>query len=430
MAGKTLTEHHDHSSLIFPEGFLWGAATSAFQVEGQIVDSDWWKWEQHGLPENFRSGKAADQYNRYKEDFTLAKDLGHNSTRLGIEWSRIEPKEGKFDQAQIDHYIEELKYLKEQGFTVMLTLHHFTNPAWFAEIGGWENSKAAFYFERYVKTIVPLLKNYVDLWITINEPAVYTYLAYITLDFPPQKKSNFAAVKVYWHMAKAHQRAYKAIHSIIPQARVGYANSIQSFTKLHLHSFRETMAEWLGDIFTNHTFYMLTGLNTHDFIALNYYTNIYITTKEGKFLPIKMETVEAKKEVSDLGWEIHPEGMFDILMDMSSLKKPIYITENGIASTNDDRRVRFLISFLKEIYHATVTGADVRGYFYWSLIDNMELHRGFEPRFGLIEIDFKTQKRTPRPSAYIYKRIIADNGIEHDLLKFLGHRVKVEEVLK
>lgn len=425
-----IPENHDHEPLLFPQDFLWGAGSSAFQVEGNVKDSDWWEWEQKALPENYRSGIATDHYNRYKEDFTLAKELGHNATRLGIEWSRIEPKEGIFDQEQIDHYKEVLKYLKANGFTVMITLHHFTNPLWFSQKGGWENRKAPWYFNRYVERIVPELQPYVDLWLTINEPAVYTYLAFYTLDFPPQKKSNWSIVKVAWNMAQAHKRAYKTIHEHIPNAKVGFANSVQSFTKIHLHSLKESIAEWISDLTSNHFFYLLTGMDTHDFLGLNYYTNHYITTPKDKYFPTTLENINGRKEVSDLGWEIHPEGMFDVLMDLSSFHKPIYITENGIASTNDDRRSRFLIAYLKEIYHAIEAGADVRGYFYWSLTDNMELHRGFDPKFGLIEIDYQTQKRIPRPSAYLYKEIIEHNGIPHEFLKFAGHTVNVSDVIK
>jgi beta-glucosidase len=421
---------HEHNPLIFPEGFLWGAGNSAFQVEGGLTYSDWWEWEQTALPETHRSTISADQYNRWKEDFTLIKQLGHNTTRLGVEWSRIEPREGEFDFSEIEHYKEELRFLKEQGFTVMVTLHHFTNPAWFAKKGGWENSKAPHYFEKFVREIVPHIREYVDLWITINEPGTYVDFAFNQLEFPPQKKSLWSYMKVYWLMAQAHKKAYKAIHQMVPNAKVGYANSVQSYTKIHLHSIREAIAEYFAELATNHSFYILTGMKTHDFLGLNYYTNHYITTKKGRFAPMFVDAVEGRKDASDLGWEIHPEGMFDVLMDLAEYEKPIYITENGIASTNDDRRCRFLISYLKEIYHAIHSGADIRGYYYWSCIDNMELHRGYDPRFGLIEVDFTTQKRTPRPSAYVYADIIKHNAISHDLLKFIGHSIKAEDVLK
>ena len=169
-----LLEKHDHETLNFPEGFLWGAATSAHQVEGNNIYNDWWQWEQT-RPRQFRSGQACDQYNRFKEDFELAKGLNHNAHRLSIEWSRIEPKEGQFNMEAIQHYKSVLATLKEHKMAVMLTLWHFTLPEWVADLGGWENGKTAHFFERFVKKIAPLLGEYVDLWITINEPGVYVY---------------------------------------------------------------------------------------------------------------------------------------------------------------------------------------------------------------------------------------------------------------
>lgn len=430
MSSTLPKEKHDHETLEFPKGFLWGAATAAHQVEGGNIKNDWWEWEQ-SLPENMRSGKACNQYNLYKEDFELAKSLNHNAHRLSIEWSRIEPKEGEFDQKEIDHYRQVLKELKDKGFVVMLTLHHFTNPLWFFHKGGWENGRSVKYFERFVKKIVPELKDYVDFWITINEPGVYAYMSYLIGKWPPQKRSKLAFLRVYMNMAQAHKKLYKAIHKLVPDAKVGIAQNIGSFDAFHHHSILESIAEWGFDILMNHLFYFLSGKKTHDFLGINYYFNSYISFngEKAKF-PSLVDTAITKRDVSDLGWEILPEGIFDVLMDFSDYHKPIYITENGLASTNDDRRCRFLISYLKEVYHAIASGADVRGYFHWSLIDNFEWAEGFGPRFGLIEVDYKTQKRTPRDSARVYSEIIKHNGIAHHLMRFIGHTVKAKEVLE
>jgi beta-glucosidase len=414
-------EKHDHKALNFPEGFLWGAATSSYQVEGGNVNSDW---------EDFKSaGKADNQYELYEEDFDLAKKLGHNSHRLSIEWARIEPEEGKFDEAEIEHYKQVLKNLKDQGFTVMLTLHHFTNPLWFSKIGGWESLNSPRYFQKFVKKVVPELKDYVDLWVTINEPGIIIFEGYMVGLWPPKKKSNLAAMKAYWNLARAHKKAYKTIHKLVPNAKVGIANNLSSFDSFHHHSIREAIAQFGMDVFSNHLFYRMTG-KTHDFLGINYYFNHYISFNGNSRFPTLVDINTTQKDVSDLGWEIYPEGIFDVLMDISDYHLPIYITENGLAATNDDRRVRFLLNYLKEIYHAIQSGADVKGYFHWSLIDNFEWADGFEPRFGLVEVDYKTQKRTPRPSAEVYREIIKRNGIPHDLLKLLGHGIKVEEVLK
>lgn len=426
----TPKEKHDHETLVFPEGFLWGAGNAAFQVEGNVVNSDWWEWEQKAQPESFRSGVAADHYNRYEEDFTLAKQLNHNSHRLSLEWSRIEPEEGLFNQDAIDHYIQVLKSLKDKNISVMLTLHHFSNPAWFAKKGGWTAFKAPFYFERFVKTVAAQLKEYVDLWITINEPNLYAALAFYTKEIPPQEKSLRKMLLVMWNMARAHKKAYKTIHKMSSKAQVGISHHSTSFDIFHRHSLLESVVQWAMDLYSNHLFFWMTD-GTHDFLGINYYKNYYISFNgEKSRLPSIVDIETTKKDVSDLGWEIDPEGIFNVIMDYSDYHLPIYITENGIASTNDDRRVRFILSYLKEIYHAISSGVKVQGYFYWSLIDCMELTKGFDPRFGLIEVDFKTQKRTPRPSAYVYKEIIKNNGIPHYLLKLLGHGNNVEEVLK
>ncbi len=420
---------HDHQPLKFPEGFLWGAATSSHQVEGNNKNNDWWEWEQT-RPEKMRSGLAADQYNRYAEDFSLAKKLGHNAHRLSIEWSRIEPEPGWFNQEEIDHYVDVLKDLKSKGFTVMLTLHHFTNPLWLSKVGAWENSKTPVYFNNFVAKVVPIFKDYVDLWITINEPGVLVFCDYVLTKWPPQKKSKLALLKATKNLARAHKMAYTTIHELVPNAQVGFANNVSSFESFHKHSIREKAYEWFLDIITDHLFYKATGMEYHDFLGVNYYFNEYISFNGNARLPNIVDIATTKKATSDLGWEIYPEGIFNVLVDLSDYHKPIYITENGLASTNDDRRCRFLISYLQQIYHAMASGCHVKGYFHWSLLDNFEWSDGFDPRFGLIEVDYETQKRTPRPSAYVYQKVIEANGIPHELLKFLGHSIDAKDVLK
>lgn len=418
---------HDHATLTFPQGFLWGAATSAHQVEGNNQNCDWWEWEERVQPEEKRSGKACDQYNRYEEDFDLLKKLGHNSHRLGIEWARIEPEEGMFDENEIEHYKKVLKALKDRDITVMLTLNHFTLPLWLSKKGGWENGKTPVFFERFIKKIVPEIKDYVDLWITINEPGVLVYCSYMEAKWPPQKKSNLSAFKATRNLIGAHKRAYKTIHRLVPQAQVGIAQNTQSFSAFHKHSVREQLGVILSDLTTNHLFYFFTK-GYHDFLGVNYYFHNRLKVRKG-FFPEVISVKEFTKEVSDLGWEVFPEGMFDVLTDLKD-GLPIYITECGIATSNDDRRIRFLMQYLQEVYRAIAAGVNVKGFFYWSLLDNFEWADGFDPKFGLIEVDYKTQKRTPRPSALIYADIIKNNGIRHHLMKFLGHRIHVTDVIE
>ncbi|MBI2334947.1 glycoside hydrolase family 1 protein [Candidatus Daviesbacteria bacterium] len=414
---QSLKGKHDHGPLKFPDGFLWGSATSAYQVEGGNIHSDW----------GDLAGLACDQYHRYKEDFELAKKLGHNAHRLSIEWSRIEPQEGEFDQSEIDHYVKLLKYLKKLNMTVMLTLWHFTLPMWVADKGGWENGKTVFYFERYLKKIIPYIGDYVDLWVTINEPGVYIYETYIERVWPHAKKSLWSQIKTFLNLASAHKKAYRLLHQTYPAGKpVGMANNIMSFESFHKHSFIEQLAVSLNDFFINHLFYFLTR-GTHDFLGINYY--FHVRFKHKGVTPLPDSRLMQTHDISDLGWEVYPEGIFDALTDLSD-DIPIYITECGIASTNDDRRNRFLLMYLQEVSRAIRSGVNVRGFFYWSLIDNFEWHLGFEPRFGLVEVDYETQKRTPRNSARVYSEIIKRNAIPHDLLKLLGHGIRVEDVLK
>ncbi|MDO8570604.1 MAG: glycoside hydrolase family 1 protein [Candidatus Daviesbacteria bacterium] len=425
MADVKVPPKHDHTPLIFPEGFLWGSATSSHQVEGNNIHSDWWDWESKSGHE--KSGEACDQYNRYEEDFKLIKDLHQNAHRLSIEWARIEPSEGVFDQNEINHYIKTLTSLKSRNIKVMLTLHHFTLPLWVSKKGGWSKRKSAWYFERFVKKIVPELKDYVDFWITINEPEGYVWCAYIGAKWPPQKKSKWLALKTNWNLVRAHKKAYRVIHQIVPHAKVGMAQNVQSYTAYHKHSFREQLGVIISDLSSNHLFYFLSR-GTHDFLGLNYYFH-YRLKEDGGLIPEVTNVRSYTKEVSDLGWEIFPEGMFDILTDMAD-GLPIYITECGIATSNDDRRIRFVMQYLQEVYRAIAAGVKVKGFFYWSLLDNFEWADGFDPKFGLIEVDFKTQKRTVRPSAEIYADIAKNNGIRHELMKFLGHRIHVTDVIE
>lgn len=415
---------HDHETLKFPPGFLWGAATSAHQVEGNNVNSDWWEWE--SLPGHIKSGLACDQYNRYKADFDLAKQLNHNAHRLSVEWARIEPREGEFDEAEIEHYVKVLKYLKRLKMTVMLTLWHFTLPKWVADKGGWENGNTPGYFERFVKKIVPYVADYVDLWVTLNEPGVYIYEVYVERVWPPAKKSRLGQIKTFFNLVSAHKRVYTYLHHLFPAGKpVGIANNILSFEVSHKHSPAQQLAVIINDFISNHLFYFFTR-RMHDFLGVNYY--FHIRFKNNLWMKQKID-LKQLHDVSDLGWEIYPGGIFEILTDLAD-DIPIYITECGIASTNDDRRNRFLISYLQEIARAIKGGANVRGFFYWSLIDNFEWHRGFDPRFGLIEVVYNNFARRIRPSALVYTDIIQQNGIPHSLLRFIGHTVQAEEVLE
>ena len=416
---------HVHKPLQFPEGFLWGSATSSHQVEGWNDNNDWWEWEHlpGTIADGQLSGRAADHYHRFKSDFNTAKKLGQNIHRLSIEWSRIFPSIGEINEAEVQHYIEVLQDLKDKGIKTMVTLHHFTIPIWFAKIGGFEKRSNLKYFNDYVEHIVPKISHLVDFWITINEPNIYCLMAYLTGLWPPGKKSKLAAFKVFNNLARAHKDAYTTIHEKVASShpQVGVANNITSFYAYDRHSLRQWFTVRIGDWLWNHWFIEKTK-GYHDFIGINYYVHQRVKKQRGKgFLDIFMPTSQEGRELSDLDWEIFPPGFFDALVDLNHYHIPIYITENGLATLNEDQRSRYIVSYLKELYHAIESGVDVRGYLHWSLLDNFEWDKGLEARFGLIHVDFKTLKRTVKPSAKVYGQICKENAISHDLLRFIGH---------
>ena len=398
---------------IFPKGFFFGAATSSHQVEGGCFN-DWSEWEKKNAyrlshianryynTNNYISGRACDHYHKFKEDFKLAKKLGANAHRFSIEWSRIEPKEGEFNYNEIKHYqevIDELRKLKIEPF---ITLWHFTLPVWLADKKGWENKKAGEYFLRYVKKIVSELKN-VRFFITLNEPEVYASQSYFYSSWPPQKKSFFSYLKVLNNLIKAHKLAYQVIKNINPKLQVGLVTNNTYFEVAGINPFHYLLKK-AADWWNNEYFLNKTAKNL-DFIGLNYYFHNRIDWRFNNNSSDKRYATSDMR-FSDMGWELYPEGIYRVLCDLKKYQKPIIITENGLADKNDQYRAWFIGETLKNIQQAISEGVDVRGYLHWSLLDNFEWDKGFWPRFGLIEIDYKTLKRTPRQSAYFFRDMI------------------------
>lgn len=365
-------------TLNFPKNFLWGTATSAYQVEGGIKNNDWIKF--------YDAGRACDHYHRFKEDFDLAKSLGQNAHRFSIEWARIEPEEGKFNQKELEHYQQVVSALGQCQLEPFVTLFHFTLPQWFAKKGGWLNKKAPYYFVRYVQKIVEALGGRVRFWLTINEPMVYVSGSFLRGRWPPQEKSFWKSWKVLQRLVKAHRLAYQTIHQKNREAKVGIAK--------HMFYFEgSTILRYLAND------YFLQKIKKYqDFVGLNYYRPWRVSLKE-------------KLERTDMDWEIYPQGIFHILKDLRKYKVPVYITENGLADARDKKRAKFILEHLAFVWQAIQEGVDVRGYFHWSLLDNFEWTEGFWPRFGLIEVDYKTLQRKIRPSARVYAKICQENKI-------------------
>lgn len=390
----------------FPEGFLWGASTSAHQVEGGNSLNDWWRFEQEGrVPEP--SGAACDQFHLYEQDFDLAVELGHSAHRLSIEWSRIEPRQGEFDQDAIDHYVRVLMALKSRGLTSFVTLHHFTNPLWFADAGGWTWSGAPDRFGRYAEAVAPALAPFVDFWMTINEPTSITFNGYLFGDWPPGRRFDVrGAYRQIDTMAAAHIKAAAAIRAASPDAQVGFADILMNWRCSNPASGWQRGLHRFMDDFANHRFCDQVA-HTLDFVGVQYYHTLKIGWRP--YGPGHL----AGADTTDIGWNIAPEGIEAVVTACRErYGLPIYITENGLADATDAKRSDFIDAHLMYVSRAIDAGADVRGYLHWSLIDNFEWAFGYGPRFGLVEVDYATQTRTPRPSAYHYRDIIIANGFE------------------
>lgn len=415
----------DERFLEFPKGFLWGASTSAHQVEGG-TNNQWSEWEKKNAkrlvekaktywqpwqrekfpkmldPENYVSGLACDHYHRYEEDFDLAKSLNHNAHRFSIEWSRIEPEEGRFDEKEIEHYRKVIRALKARGLEPFVCLWHWTNPLWLERKGGCESKDFAYHFRRYAEHVASELGNEFRFWLTINEPTSVIASAYVSGVWPPQKKSLLAAWKLYRTFARAHVAAYEAIHVACADAQVGFADILHSFEPYRRRWPLDELMVRIGKYLTNRRMISLTaGFN--DFLTVQYYFH-----NRFKF-PKKIRTGELP--VTDLNWEIFPHGIYRIIMKLKEHGLPIYVTENGLADAGDSKREDFIREHLREIHRAIREGADVRGYFHWSLIDNFEWDKGFWPRFGLVEVDRRTLERKVRPSARKYAEICRKNGL-------------------
>ena len=378
----------------FPDGFLWGTATSAYQIEGGIENSDWSKV--------YPAGRSCDHYSLYEKDFDLMKKLNFNTYRFSIEWSRIEPQEGKFDEKEIAHYRKVLEGLKSREIKAMVTLHHFTLPFWLAKIGGFSNTKSVSYFLRFAQKVFSEYKNLVDFWITLNEPLVYASKGYLEGIWPPQKKNIYLFFKVFRNQVKVHRKIYKLFQKEGYKGKLGIAHNFIFFEPFYRKSLLDTLSAFMARFFVNE--YFLNKIKKYmDFIGLNYYFHNRV-----KF-PWIMKN--ENKTVSDVNWEIYPEGIYHVLRELKKYNLPIYVTENGLADRKDILRKGFIKEHLSWMHKAISEGIDVKGYFHWSLMDNFEWEKGFEPRFGLAEIDYKTLERKPRESAFYFAEIAQKNSL-------------------
>lgn len=382
----------------FPDGFLWGAATSSYQVEGGIFNNDWALAAKDGrlLP----AGSATDHYNRYEEDFDIAKSLSHNAHRISIEWSRIEPEEGKFDHKEIEHYRKVIKAMRERGMRPLITLWHFTLPIWFVNKGGFTHKDSVGYFSRYCKHVVDELDENGIIWSTMNEPIVWSTFSYLWGQWPPFELFKTGLFfKVMKNLVKSHKHAYQEIKENTPEASIGIVknNMYMHVAKYSRFNPFRHINKWMNDYLWNK--YFMNRIKDHiDTIGLNYYFHTEFGQKE-------------KYVKNDMGWDLYPEGLTGVLLDLKKYNKPIYITEAGIADKKDYFRGEYIKDLAVATHKAIEKGVDVRGFLYWSLLDNYEWIYAYSKKFGLVEVNMLTKERKIRNSAHDYKKIIENNAV-------------------
>ncbi|MBN2351713.1 MAG: glycoside hydrolase family 1 protein [Spirochaetales bacterium] len=417
--------------LRFPAGFLWGAAASSHQVEGGNYNN-WTEWESvpGHIADGSKSGKACDHYRRFEKDFDDLKRLGYNTHRLSIEWSRLEPRPGEWNEKEFGHYRRVLGALKKRGLKPMVTLHHFTNPIWFERMGAFAHPEAPAIFERFAVRAAEELGNGIKLWCTINEPVIYSHFGYLDGIWPPGKNDFGLASRVLRGMIEAHLLAYRALHRLLgPDIMAGVAMHFRLFDPLRPGNAADRFSAGVLDFFLNRSFLIALvkgvlypplgvrkrlrrGAGAVDFIGVNYYTRemVRFNPRRGDALFAEMSTRPGAKSNS-LGWEIYPQGLYRVLAYCSRFGLPLYVTENGTTEIDDADRTAFIASHLEAAHRAVRAGADVRGYYYWSALDNFEWAEGYTARFGLIGVDFKTQKRTIRGSARFLAKVARQNAL-------------------
>lgn len=393
--------------LNFPPQFFWGCATSAHQIEGGL-NNDWSEWEKSPRrlkdlkkkqrdPLDFISGVAANSYLENNADIACLKELNANAYRFSVDWSRIEPEEGKFNFEALDYYKDLVKKLRAQGIEPFVTLWHWPIPLWLRDRGGWENRQIVSYFEKFTEKVATYLNEEVNFWITLNEPMVYSSQSYLVGEWPPQKKNPFATWRVINNLILAHRAGYEVLKNIDSNNRVGIAKNNMFFEAANnslINKFKKSISDWWWN------FRFLNKIkDSQDFIGLNYYFHSLIGKKK------------VYEKESDLGWGLYPEGIYHLLKDLKKYNKPVYITENGLADKGDQHRSWYIKEILENVHRAIDEGVDVKGYLHWSLIDNFEWADGFKPRFGLYEINYQTYERIARPSAQFYADICKNNRI-------------------
>lgn len=408
-------------SFEFPKRFLWGAATSAHQVEGDI-HNQWTVWElenakalaasaeyhYHDLatwehnereaknPTNYVSGNSIDHYRRYEDDFDILTKMNMNSFRFSVEWARIEPEEDVWNAEAIEHYKQYVQSLKDRGIEPVVTLFHYSLPVWFSEMGGFEKRSNVKYFTRFSERIISELGANVRLIITINEPEIYAYESYAVGHFPPALHSKWKAWRVFNNLAYAHNQTAKVLHGLNRRYKVSLAKNSAYFyagDTAWLSRRSAELMQWFYD-----DYFLRRVVKNCDFLGINFYFSDRV---------YGYRIHNPNIHVSDVGFDLSPADIqfaLERLHDKYHL--PILITENGLADSTDSRRKWWITQTIMGMQRAMVYGVDLIGYLHWSLLDNFEWDKGKWPRYGLVHIDFTTGKRTIRPSGIWFAGVI------------------------
>ncbi len=424
-----------------PADFSLGTATASLQIEGGDTNNTWYRWSRQ--PGRIADGSdcavADDHWNRVDEDIRLMKRLNVTVYRMSLEWSRIQPAEDHFDEGALAHYRDEIIALKNAGIEPLVTLHHFSNPLWFEDSGGWTDRRAVRRFERYAERAAHCLGDLVQEWVTINEPNVYLVFGYVAGTWPPGEQSIVKYIRGARTMIRAHVAAYRAIHRV--RSSMGFTDTMVGAAH-HLRIFdpkRDSRLDRFACALQNRLFHevFLAGMSHgrlvppigaglprgrerfQDFIGINYYSREMVTFNIRK--PEQMfgdiETLPGAP-VNDLGWELYPEGLSRFCEACHRrFGLPIYITENGTADAADRFRSRYLYDHLRQVHRLIGAGVDVRRYYHWTLMDNFEWAEGYEAKFGLVAVNFKNQKRTIRRSGTFYGEICKNRGVTGAMIK-------------
>lgn len=405
---------------------LLGVATAATQIEGGDTNNTWYDWTKNHdkTKDGTTSLLANSHWENYKEHINLMEELHLQIYRFSIEWSRIEPSEGVFDEEAINHYIDEIKYLLEKGIKPLVTLHHFSNPIWFEKKGGFKKKKYAVEcFKRYTRYVVEHLSPYVNEWCTINEPNVYAVNTFMFGQWLNEERSFFTTMKVLRSLGKCHVEAYKLIHEIQKDARVGIALNITYFEPKRPHNLLDKIGTWFHDRGFNLAIGYAMGYDKlifplgfsrrkgeyFDYLGINYYTTNVVKRMTNTF--------PDNRSYNDLGWAITPDNFRKALLRFHKLfNKDVYITENG----TPDKVDAFRPQYIRDHLYALSDLEFVKRYYYWTFMDNFEWKEGQGPCFGIVEYHYEDKTYTPRPSAYLFKEIIDKHEITEEMMERYG----------